>query len=158
MRVRSRRGLVGGGGGLAAALALRRPSEARADGVVGITVGGRGDGVVGWFDPSGIRIRAGQTLRWVNRDTGNAHTATAYHPANFDRPRRVPPGADGWDSDYLLPGEGFALTLTVPGVYHYYCIPHEHAGMVGRILVGAPGPGGWENAGTLAREKEGRPV
>src|SRR3546814_14143555 len=80
---------------------------------------------------------------WVNRDTGNAHTATAYHPANFDRPRRVPPGADGWDSDYLLPGEGFALTLTVPGVYDYYCIPHEHVGMVGRIIVGEPGPGRW---------------
>src|SRR3546814_9323968 len=80
---------------------------------------------------------------WVNRDTGNAHTATAYHPANFDRPRRVPPGADGWDSDYLLPGEGFALTLTVPGVYDYYCIPHEHAGMVGRIIVGEHGPGSW---------------
>jgi hypothetical protein len=24
----------------------------------------------------------------------------------------------------------------VPGVYDYYCVPHEHAGMVGRIVVG----------------------
>ena len=34
------------------------------------------------------------------------------------------------------------MTLTVEGVYDYFCIPHEHAGMVGRIVVGeATGPG-----------------
>jgi plastocyanin len=30
----------------------------------------------------------------------------------------------------------------VPGVYDYFCTPHEMAGMVGRIIVGEPtGPG-----------------
>ncbi|WP_288142903.1 plastocyanin/azurin family copper-binding protein [Mesorhizobium sp.] len=24
------------------------------------------------------------------------------------------------------------------GVYDYYCVPHEHAGMVGRIVIGNP--------------------
>ena len=38
-----------------------------------------------------------------------------------------------------MPGESFAVELTEPGVYDYYCIPHEHAGMVGRIVVGGPG-------------------
>ena len=34
------------------------------------------------------------------------------------------------------------MTLTVPGVYDYFCAPHEVAGMVGRIVVGQPsGPG-----------------
>ena len=33
-------------------------------------------------------------------------------------------------------------TLIVPGVYDYYCMPHEAVGMVGRIVVGQPlGPG-----------------
>ena len=32
-----------------------------------------------------------------------------------------------------------AVTLTVPGVYDYFCAPHEVAGMVGRIIVGRPG-------------------
>jgi hypothetical protein len=27
----------------------------------------------------------------------------------------------------------------VEGVYDFYCAPHEHAGMVGRIIVGQPG-------------------
>ena len=49
-----------------------------------------------------------------------------------------------WDSDFLLPGDSFALTLTVPGVYDYYCQPHEMAAMVGRIVVGRPGDPGWE--------------
>jgi hypothetical protein len=30
-------------------------------------------------------------------------------------------------------------------VYDYYCLPHEMAGMVGRIVVGQPGDAGWEN-------------
>src|SRR4051794_18987179 len=36
------------------------------------------------------------------------------------------------------PNETVAVTLTIEGVYDYFCIPHEHAGMVGRIVVGHP--------------------
>ena len=32
-------------------------------------------------------------------------------------------------------------TFTIPGVYDYLCMPHEAAGMVGRIVVGDPGAG-----------------
>jgi hypothetical protein len=40
------------------------------------------------------------------------------------------------------PGDHFEVTLTVPGVYDFFCLPHEAAGMVGRIIVGeATGPG-----------------
>ena len=32
--------------------------------------------------------------------------------------------------------------MNVPGVYDYFCMPHEEAGMVGRLIVGQPiGPG-----------------
>lgn len=99
---------------------------------------GTADGSQVWFDPVGIRIEPGQTLRWTNLDSGNSHTATAYHPRNLGRPLRIPAGADPWDSDYLLPQEAFAVTLTVEGVYDYFCVPHEHAGMVGRVIVGDP--------------------
>ena len=101
---------------------------------------GRGDGSHVWFDPVGLLVRPGQTVRWTNREKGNVHTATAYHPANFDRPLRIPEAAIPWNSDYLMPGESFAVELTEEGVYDYYCVPHEHAGMVGRIVVGRPGP------------------
>jgi hypothetical protein len=38
----------------------------------------------------------------------------------------------------LNPGDHFEVVLTVPGVYDYCCLPHEQAGMAGRIVVGRP--------------------
>ena len=111
---------------------------------------GNADGSKVWFDPIGVLVQPGQTIRWTNRDPGNSHTTTAYHPKNADHVRRIPDGAEPWHSDYLLPNETFALTLTVEGVYDYFCIPHEHAGMVGRIIVGRPaGPGAQQIEGAV---------
>ena len=123
------------GGGLLAGLAA--PRLLHAGGAVDILLRGNADGSQVWFDPVGVRIESGGTVRWTNRDSGNSHTATAYHPRN-DRPLRIPPGAEPWNSDYLLPDESFSITLAVEGVYDFFCIPHEHAGMVGRIVVGDP--------------------
>ncbi|NKK93908.1 hypothetical protein GFL95_22205 [Rhizobium leguminosarum bv. viciae] len=97
---------------------------------------GRADGSHVWFDPIGVLIKPGQMIRWINQNPGNSHTTTAYHPANFGKPLRIPEAANSWDSDYLLPDESLSVTFTEHGVYDYYCIPHEHAGMVGRIIVG----------------------
>lgn len=93
------------------------------------------------FDPVGLFVEPGTTIRWVN--DANVHTATAYHPKNDKHSLRIPETARPWNSDYLVnPGDKFELTLHVEGIYDYFCIPHEEAGMVGRIIVGAPtGPG-----------------
>ena len=99
---------------------------------------GNSDGSDVWFEPIGLLVAPGQAIRWVNLDPGNSHTATAYHPHNDQHALRIPAGAAPWNSDYLLPHEVFTITLTVEGVYDYFCIPHEHAGMVGRIVVGRP--------------------
>lgn len=94
-----------------------------------------------WFDPIGLYVEPGTTVRWVVRE--NVHTTTAYHPRNDHHPLRIPERATPWDSGFLVnPGDHFDVTLTVPGVYDYHCMPHEAAGMVGRIIVGRPlGPG-----------------
>lgn len=93
-----------------------------------------------WFDPIGLYVKPGTTVRWVVRE--NVHTTTAYHPRNDHHPLRIPERATPWDSGFLVnPGAHFDVTLTAPGVYDYYCKPHEAAGMVGRIVVGDPGPG-----------------
>src|SRR5215203_6058313 len=86
-------------------------------------------------------------MRGAIRGPGNVHTATAYHPKNFEHVCRIPDGAAPWNSDYLLPNETFSLTLTVEGVYDYFCIPHEHAGMVGRIIVARPTAAGMPKVG-----------
>jgi plastocyanin len=137
----SRRHVLRIGGGFLAGLAASAIAGidlASADDAVEIRMQGNNDGSHVWFNPIGIRIRPGQTIRWINLDPGNSHTATAYHPGNFERPRRIPESASPWNSDYLLPNETFSVTLTVEGVYDFYCVPHEHAGMVGRIVVGRP--------------------
>lgn len=144
MRTTRRRLLRAGGRALAglALLPLVRRSPAGAKEVVEITMGSDVLGAKVWFDPIGVLIEPGQTVRWVN-DGRNVHTATAYHPANDGRPLRIPEDAEPWDSGYLVePGDRFEVTLTVEGVYDYFCAPHEAAGMVGRIIVGRPaGPG-----------------
>jgi hypothetical protein len=63
---------------------------------------------------------------------------------------------DARPSDVLQPGEHFDLTLSVPGVYDYFCAPHEQAGMVGRLVVGAPtGPGGMRSTGSRVALRPG---
>ncbi|WP_292421706.1 plastocyanin/azurin family copper-binding protein [Mesorhizobium sp.] len=137
----TRREILGAGGGLAA-LSLSSLAVWAGE-IVEIEMQGRDDGSHVWFDPIGILIKPGQTVRWTNLNPGNSHTTTAYSPANFGRPFRMPKAAKSWDSDYLLPNETFSVTFAEQGVYDYFCIPHEHAGMVGRIIVGAPETNGW---------------
>jgi plastocyanin len=139
MTLARRRFLQGSGGVLAAlALPLVVPRQASAAEPALIEMIGLPDGSDVWFDPIGLFVRTGQAVRWSNRDAGNSHTATAYHPDLFGRSRRIPLHAQPWNSDYLLQDASFTVTFDEPGVYDYYCLPHEHAGMVGRIVVGDP--------------------
>jgi plastocyanin len=152
----SRRHVLGIGGVLLAAPLSARRGLGQTDEPVEIAMRGNADGSQVWFDPVGIVIRPGQTVRWINRDPGNSHTATAYHPQNSEKPLRIPERAIPWNSDYLLPNESFSVTLTLEGVYDYFCIPHEHAGMVGRIVVGRPGKTPAE--GVSSRASGGEPI
>jgi plastocyanin len=96
-------------------------------------------GLVG-FDPIGVLLDPGGTVRGVC--DANVHTTTAYSPTNANHSLRIPESARPWSSDLLLPGQSFQVTLTVEGVYDYFCMPHEEGGMVGRLIVGRPsGPG-----------------
>lgn len=134
----TRRGVIGIGCLVAAGV---RPGFA-AEGVE-IEMRGTQDGSRVWFQPVGIHVKPGTTLRWTNRDAGNSHTTTAYHPANDGHPLRIPDGAKPWNSDYLLPGQQFEVQFTIEGVYDYFCLPHEMAGMAGRIVVGTPAASGF---------------
>lgn len=109
--------------------------------VVEVHLRSSADGGRVWFDPPGLLVQRGTTVRWVNG--ANVHTSTAYHPRNDNHALRIPRSAEPWDSGYLVnPGDAFEVTLTEPGIYDYYCAPHEAAGMVGRIIVERPtGPG-----------------
>ena len=97
-----------------------------------------------YFDPAGLHIAPGDTVRWVQ--ISGFHSITAYHPRNDNHELRIPESAEPWDSDILLAdypkrGATFEHVFTAPGVYDYFCKPHEMAGMVGRVVVGEPGNG-----------------
>jgi plastocyanin len=133
----TRRGFLTAGGlalaGLAAPQVLRAAPR-----VVEIHMRATDRGEHVWFDPIGVYVERGTTVRWiVDRDV---HTTTAYHPSNDGHSLRIPKDARPWDSKFLMEkGAHFDVTLSVDGVYDYYCMPHEEAGMVGRIVVGKPG-------------------
>jgi plastocyanin len=137
----TRRELLQAGGLWLAGLAGPRVAAAAgATSVVEIRMRSDARGAHVSFDPIGVWIQPGQSLRWVIDSPGNPHTTTAYHPRNGNHSLRIPETATPWDSGFLVrPGDHFEVTLTVEGVYDYFCVPHEAAGMVGRIVVGLPG-------------------
>lgn len=125
---------------LGSALAFARSGPIQAQEPVTIRMRSDADGSHVGFDLAGLLIQPGRTVRFLCE--ANYHTTSAYHPANADHSLRIPRNAQPWSSDVLQPGEQFEVTPTVPGVYDYSCTPHEHAGMVGRLIVGQPtGPG-----------------
>jgi len=91
------------------------------------------------FDPAAVTIHVGQTVTWVN-SSSIPHSSTddpAKNPVEQTFPQYsvLPAGATSWDSGLLQPGQSFSHTFTVPGTYHYFCIPHILSGMRGTITV-----------------------
>lgn len=86
------------------------------------------------FEPHLVRIKQGGTVTWKAKS--GSHSTTAYHKKN-DKPLRIPEGANPWDSGILSEqGKTFEQTFETPGVYDYFCIPHESTGMIGSVIVG----------------------
>jgi len=71
-----------------------------------------------FFDPSSIMVKVGTTVIWRN----NGQQVHDIH------------ARDGsFDSPLLNPGNTFTFTFNKPGLYRYYCIPHEGDGMIGQV-------------------------
>lgn len=126
-----------------AALPLLASCAASPDPNDGATAGPDGGTVIEMtddlrFDPEELTIRVGETVTWRNTSSID-HTATddpgkAEDPANAV----LPEGAEPWDSGNMEPGAEWSYTFEVAGEYTYFCIPHETAGMVGRLNVVEP--------------------
>lgn len=70
------------------------------------------------FAPGEVRIRAGQSVEWVNLDPV-AHTATSDQGL--------------WDSGTLAEGDRFMHRFDRPGRFPYHCTPHPQ--MTGVVIV-----------------------
>lgn len=91
----------------------------------------------GWsFEPAHVSVKVGQTVQWANTDAVMKHTVTADPSlARTHGSVILPPGAAPFNSGMLDPGHTYQYTFTVPGLYRYFCIPHERFGMVGEVDV-----------------------
>lgn len=76
------------------------------------------------FSPDILHIAPGDTVTFVPTDSGH-NTAS--------KRGMIPEGAMPWNSPM---DQEFSVTLTVPGIYGYVCLPHYEMGMVGLIVVG----------------------
>src|SRR5271168_4102650 len=83
------------------------------------------------FLPEKVTIKAGQSVEWVN-NAATLHSVDA-DASMVQNPKDVvlPAGAKPFDSGFMPPGGTFDYTFTVPGAYHYTCVPHEKDGMEG---------------------------
>ena len=72
------------------------------------------------YVPARITIKAGDTVRWTNREKRTSHSILFK-------------GADGYESERIFPDESWSRTFNAPGSYPYGCGPHPE--MAGHIEV-----------------------
>jgi len=97
------------------------------------------------FEPRKYTTTVGETVVWRNTSS-RGHTVTAYDEGipedaeyfasgDFDSLEDARAAWDTSGEGIISAGEEFRYTPTIPGVYRYVCLPHENAGMVGRLVV-----------------------
>jgi plastocyanin len=97
------------------------------------------------FEPREYVTTVGSTVTWRNTSS-RGHTVTAYAGAvpdgaayfasgEFDSAEAARGAWDDSGDGILTAGEEFQHTPTVPGIYKYVCLPHEHVDMAGRLVV-----------------------
>lgn len=72
------------------------------------------------YSPPEVSIRAGESVRWLNREKRTSHSV-------------VFPAEGGLESERMFPDESWQRRFDKPGRYDYHCGPHPE--MKGVILV-----------------------
>lgn len=72
------------------------------------------------FIPSEVSVRAGDSVRWINREKRTSHSV-------------VFPAEGGLESERLFPDESWERRFEKAGRYEYHCGPHPE--MKGLIVV-----------------------
>ncbi|WP_300063576.1 pseudoazurin [uncultured Roseobacter sp.] len=124
---RRRFGLAFGATLAAPMLAARTTAPAHEDGqhaILMLNADCSDTSVVNVFAPSVLHIEPGQSVTFLATDPGH-NTAS--------KRGMIPDGAEPWNGAI---DEELTITLPVPGIYGYICLPHYEGGMVGLIVVG----------------------
>lgn len=102
------------------------------------------------FDPHTYTVSVGDEVVWHNTSS-RGHTVTAYDAGipegatyfasgGFESEDEAREAWKNWRTDpdkngLITSGETYTHSFEIPGEYHYFCIPHEQGGMVGKIVV-----------------------
>jgi len=97
------------------------------------------------FEPAELTVQQGETVAWKYA-AGDAHNVVAYEDKIPDDAEYWASGGfdsetaarDGWEN-----GKGalhrseqvYVHTFETAGTHEYLCVPHEAAGMVGKVIV-----------------------
>lgn len=137
---------------------LRKPDESveiqGPDGPTSATVEEIAESLVSgigfYFEPAGIHLTPGETVLF-SAETPD-HAVAAFHERH-GRQNRVPDGVGPFASPLIPVGGYWLQRFRRPGVYDYYCPPHQVFGMVGTIVVA----GESADAPSRSVEDTGRP-
>ncbi|MCX7561426.1 pseudoazurin [Sulfitobacter sp. F26204] len=80
--------------------------------------------VINVFEPAILHVKSGDRVTFIPTEEG--HNAAS-------KRGMIPEGGEPWNGAV---DEELNITLTVPGIYGYLCLPHYEVGMVGLIVVG----------------------
>jgi plastocyanin len=72
------------------------------------------------FSPQEVRIKAGDTVKWINREKRTSHSVLF-------------PAENGLESERIFPDESWQRKFMQAGSYSYRCGPHEE--MKGIVVV-----------------------
>lgn len=90
------------------------------------------------YEPAELTVPAGTTVTWVFDSSGHNVSCVPAHAASASLPDGAAPFSS-YEGDEKhrtsSRGETFVHAFEVPGTYEYVCIPHESAGMTGRVVV-----------------------
>ena len=99
-------------------------------------IAGGESGTEFYFEPVGLYIEPGDTVRFIG--VTPHHNIVAYH-AKHGKEHRVPEGVPPFSSPIVPVTETWEYTFDIEGTYDLWCGPHEPWGMVMRIVVGEAG-------------------
>ncbi|MFB6284230.1 MAG: plastocyanin/azurin family copper-binding protein [Halobacteria archaeon] len=96
------------------------------------------------YKPREIEVESGDKVAWKHV-SGESHTVTAYGDqvpedgeyfasGGFPNQKKA---EEGWENSKgaVQSGQSYVHVFKNPGTYKYFCIPHEMAGMKGKITV-----------------------
>jgi plastocyanin len=87
------------------------------------------------FEPKTITVKASDTVVWKNASSMSHSVTDVPSLAIQAKDAALPANSKEFNSDLTPPGNDCSHTLSVPGTYNYFCIPHEALGMVGTVVV-----------------------